>query len=127
MTPSVLALQPGWLDLGVNLRRGQTGVAEQLLDRPQVRPALEQMRREGGAQGGRRAPAGDARLAHPALKAAPDVGGMQTFAALRDQQRFLAVRADERAAATLEVAAECRLGGFSDWDESRLTALALAA
>ena len=125
MTPGVLALQPGWLDLGVNLRRGQTGVAEQLLDRPQVRPALEQMGREGVAEGVGRDPAGDRRLAHPALEAAADVGGMETPAALGDEQRLLSIRPDERGAVTLEVAAESSLRGFSDRDEARLSALAL--
>ena len=35
------APQPVDADVGVALRRGDRGVAEQLLDRPQVRPALE--------------------------------------------------------------------------------------
>src|SRR5206468_7888556 len=69
MTASVLALQPGWLDLGVDLRCRQARMSEELLDRPQVRPALEQMGRERVPHRMRRDPAGDRRVADPALQA----------------------------------------------------------
>ena len=45
-------------------------MAEQLLDRAQVRPALEQVGGEGVAQGVRRDAAGERRLAHPARRGA---------------------------------------------------------
>ncbi len=46
--------QAGGIDLGVDLRRRQGGVAQQFLDRPQVALAGEQVAGEGVAQGVRR-------------------------------------------------------------------------
>src|SRR5512143_217345 len=51
MTASVLALQPRWLDLGIDLRRREAGVPKELLNAPQIRAALEQMRCERMAKG----------------------------------------------------------------------------
>src|SRR4051794_12980249 len=113
MTASVLSLQPGWLNLGVNLRRGQTGMAEQLLDAPQVRAALQQMGRKRVAQGVRRDAAGDCGLADPPLQPPAHVRGVQAPPALRDEQSVLAARTDEGRASTLEVAAERGLRGLA--------------
>src|SRR5580765_2206755 len=38
------------VDVRVALRGAETGVAEQFLDRPEIRPALQQVRREGMTQ-----------------------------------------------------------------------------
>jgi hypothetical protein len=46
MMPGVLVEQAGIFHRCINLRRTDTGVAEHLLDRPQIRPATEQMRGE---------------------------------------------------------------------------------
>ena len=51
--------------LGCNLRGRETRVPQQLLDRPQVRPALQQMGREGVSQRVRRDATGDRGLSHP--------------------------------------------------------------
>src|SRR6476469_5251212 len=108
MTASVLALQPGRLDLGVNLRRGQAGVSQQLLDRPQVSPALQQMRGERMAQRMGRDPARDGGLADPALQPAAHVRRMEALAALRDKQGLLLAGAHESLPRTVEIAAEGR-------------------
>ncbi len=50
MGPVVDPAQASAVHVGVHLRRRERGVAEQLLDRPQVGAALEQMRREGVSQ-----------------------------------------------------------------------------
>src|SRR5512143_861421 len=70
MTASVLALQPRRLDLGIDLRRREAGVPKELLNAPQIRATLEQMRCERMAQGVRRGASGDRRLTKPALQAA---------------------------------------------------------
>ena len=52
--------QPLGIDGGVDLRRGQRGVAEQLLDRAQVAAARQQVGGEGVAQRVRRSGLGQA-------------------------------------------------------------------
>ena len=61
-------------------------MAEQLLDRSQVRPALEQVGGEGVAQRVGRDAAGDSRVSHPELEPATQVGGVKPAAALGDEQ-----------------------------------------
>ena len=46
----VRLLQPPRVHMRVNLRRRNIGMPEHLLDDPQIRPALQQMRREGMSQ-----------------------------------------------------------------------------
>ena len=58
--------QPGAIDGGVDLRRRQRGVAEQLLDRAQIAAARQQVGGEGMAQRVRRRAVGQPeRAAHP--------------------------------------------------------------
>ena len=57
------------VDLGIDLRGRQAGVAEQLLDGAQIRAGAEQMRGEGMAQRMRRRRLGQAeRAAHRAIE-----------------------------------------------------------
>ena len=48
------SLQPVVVDVGIDLRRRDIGVAEHFLNRPQVGPPLQQMRREAVPQRVRR-------------------------------------------------------------------------
>ena len=71
-------------------------MAEQLLDRAQIRAALEQVGREGMAQGVRGDPARHRGLPDPLEQAAPDVGGREPSSAARDEQRALLGSGPER-------------------------------
>src|SRR5678816_3551947 len=70
--PEILAV-----DVGVDLRRGDVGVAEHLLYGAQVRPALEEMRREGVTEGMRRDMLGDARSLDVAAQDLPGAHAAQ--------------------------------------------------
>src|SRR5262245_32806054 len=76
------------------------------------------------AQAVRRDPARDRRLPDPEAQPSPDVGGMEAPAALREQQRRLAV-CDQGRAATLEVAADRPLRRLTDRDEPGPPSLSL--
>ena len=65
MGRSVGLPQARGIDTSVDLGRRYRGVAEQLLDRAQVRPAFQQMGGEAVAQGVRRDAGGERGLAHP--------------------------------------------------------------
>src|SRR5438132_11403995 len=69
-SPSLSVLRPGMklfvhgpqivaIDVGIELRGREVGVAEHLLHRPEIRPALEEMRRERVTQRVRRYPLGE--------------------------------------------------------------------
>src|SRR5689334_11182289 len=125
MTASVLALQPGRLDLGVNLRRREAGVPEKLLNCAEIGSALEQMGREGVAQGMGRDAAGDRRLADPALQPPANVGWVKATTALGDKQGILVPVCYESASRPLQVTGEGRLGGLAHRHQPGLRTLAL--
>src|SRR5262245_23213634 len=110
--------------VGVELGRGEVGVAEHLLDAPQVGAALEQVRRERVAEEVRVDPA---RLEAGLLgKAAEDQerAGAGQRAALRIEEELGAVARVEEGAAAAQVAAE-RVGGTApERDDPLLAALA---
>src|SRR3954451_11977050 len=96
--------KPGGLYPSVDLGRGDRGVAEQLLDGPEVGAAVEQVGREGVAQGVRGDAAVDRGVARPHPQAAPDVGGREPAAGLREEERVLPGLGRQRRARALEVA-----------------------
>src|SRR6187399_61591 len=98
--------EPSRIDASVDLRGRNGSVTEQLLDRAQVRPALQQMRGKAVAQGVRRYPSGERRLAHPQPEPPGDVRVGESPAALGEEQRLLARVGAQRVAATLAVAAQ---------------------
>src|SRR5215207_8215283 len=108
MTPSVLASEPRRLNLGVDLRRGEAGVTEQLLDRAEIRAALEQVGRERVPQRMRGDPSRDRRLPDPALQPAAHVRWVKPPPALRQKQRILG-RTHESGTSPFQVTPERRL------------------
>src|SRR4051794_11054145 len=98
MRTCVLAAQAPRLDPGVYLRRRDARVPKKLLDRSQIRAALEQMRGEGVAQRVRRDVPRDGCLAYPAVEPAAHVGRRQAPPAARHEQRGLLTIGRERRA-----------------------------
>ena len=88
MRSGVGGLQARRLYPSVDLRRAHGAVAEQLLDRPQVGAAVQEVRRERVAQRVRRDPALDRGLSRPCLQTAPDVRRGQPAAGLGEEQRL---------------------------------------
>ena len=80
----------GGIDRGVDLGRGQAGMAEQLLQRAQIGAAAEQMGGEAVAQGVRRRPFGEAERA-PRLhhRAAHDLAAQRPAARAAEQRLVL--------------------------------------
>src|SRR5919202_374350 len=122
-------LEPPRLHPRVGLGRGQRGVAEQLLDGPQVGPALEQVGGERVPQRVRGHPAGEGDAAHGLPEAAAYVGGGQPPPTPREEQRGLGARAvaggGQRRPAPLEVCGESPPRGLTRRHDPRLPALAL--
>ena len=81
--------QPGGVQVRVLLGGREGGVAEQLLDRPQVRPGLQQMRRERVAQGVRRDLRGKTRGAKPSLEKPRHGSRGQSPAPRVDEERLV--------------------------------------
>ena len=67
--------QAGRVEMGVDLCGRDRGVTQQLLDGPEIRPALQQMGREGVTERVGRDSAGRRRLPHPDRQAPGQVGG----------------------------------------------------
>ena len=102
-------------------------MAEQLLDRAQVRAALQQVRRERVAQGVRVDAALERGVPRPDAQPAAHVGGRQPAAGLAEEQRRLVAAAREGRAGALEVARERAQRGLAGGNDPRLGALALDA
>src|SRR5205823_10796723 len=81
----VLASEPTRLDPRVHLRRGDARMPEELLDRAEVRPALEQVGREGVPKRVGRDVPGHRRLAHPTLETPAHVRRREPPAPTREE------------------------------------------
>src|SRR6185312_5619668 len=127
MALCVGGLEPRGLYPSVNLRRGDGSVPQKLLDRAQVRAALEQVRGEGVAQGMGRDAALHLGVAGPRPQPPAHVGGRQPPARLREEQRRAAIAVSEGGPRALEVAGERLERGLADGHDPRLAALALDA
>ncbi len=93
-------LEPTWRHVGVDLGRRQVLVTEQLLDDPQVRTAVEQMRRERVAEGVRRDADRQARPGAQPIEAVPQAAHAERRAEVvqEDLDRWrVVVRCDARA------------------------------
>ena len=82
--------QPRRVDLGVDLRRRQAGVAEQFLERAQVGAARQQMGREAVAKRVRRQAVGQAEPRPRAAHRAAHEVGIERPALGADEQRHVA-------------------------------------
>src|SRR3954454_14562425 len=80
------------VEVRIDLRRGDAGMAEHFLDRAQVLRRLEQMRRERVAQHVRMYVLGDAAALRPRLEPRADHGRGYALATLTDEERFFARR-----------------------------------
>ena len=96
--------QPLTADVSVPLGGGEVGVAQQLLHRPQVGAAVEEVGGEGVAQGVRVGGRG-----RPAVEDAPRVTRREATAAAVDEQGVdVGAAGDERAARPVEPRAAAR-------------------
>ena len=107
------AAQPAGVDVAVHLRRRERRVAEELLDRPEVGAALEEMRRERVPETVR---VGD----EP-----PERRCVEPPAARREEERVLG-SADELRACLVQVARDPMGGFLAERDDAVLAALAVA-
>src|SRR3954468_3635467 len=96
-------LEPSRLYPSVCLRRGDSCVAKQLLNCPQIGTSFEQMGGERVSQRMRRHTPLYSRAPHPAVKPTTHVRGRQALAGLRDEERRLAFLL-QRGAPALEIA-----------------------
>ena len=85
---SIHLLESRDIQVRVALRGRQSRVSQQLLNRPQVGPGLEQVRRKGMPQRMRADPLGDRRLADIAPDDAIDAAGREASAAEIQKQRI---------------------------------------
>src|SRR6266576_2646098 len=95
MCPLIGLFEPGGLYPSVDLSRGHARMAEHLLDGPQVRAAVEQVRGEGVAEGMRMDTSLYGRVPRPDAQPPPDVGRRQATARLGQEQRLLAAAVPE--------------------------------
>ena len=86
------AFEPIGREMRINLRGGQACMPQQLLDRAQVRSALEQIGRKSMAHRMRGDIGRDTRKRRQHMKPSPKHGGAHTVAACRDKQRMHTVR-----------------------------------
>ena len=100
----------GVREMGVDLGRRQAGVAEQLLDRAQIRPSFQQVRGEGVAQGVRTGAGRGAGGSHPPLDHEPCPSRAERAAgAVEEHRRARVVGASgEQGPPVAEVTAQCR-------------------
>src|ERR1044071_4617866 len=127
MRPRIRRLEPGGLYTGIDLRRGDAAVAEHLLDRPEVRSAVQQVGRERVAQRVRMGPALQRGALGPAPHTALYVSRRQPLAGLREEQRDLRAIGLQRGTRPFHVAGQGPDGGLPDRHDPRLAALALDA
>src|SRR3954471_24165668 len=104
MAFSVCRPKPGGLYPSVDLGRRDAGVTQHLLDRPQVRTALEEMGGEGMTQGVRVYARLRRGVARPYAQAPPDIRGREPSAALGHEQRRLRIGAHQRGPRALQIA-----------------------
>src|SRR6478609_10052882 len=100
-------------------------MAQQLLNGPQIRTALEQVGRERVPEGVWMDRALLRRVARPDLQAAAHVGRREAPAGLGEQQRGLLVSARQRGPAALEIARHRTQRGLARGNETCLAPLAL--
>src|SRR5579863_3912515 len=105
--------QPLHLDVGVFLGGRERGVPEQLLDRPQVGAALQQVGGEGVPQGVRVDAPGERRLLDPVVEDAPHRAVAQPAAAVIEEDRLLARAAAASASSPAALARAVRPSGPS--------------
>src|SRR5262249_56463866 len=110
MSAVVHPAQPLAVDVAVRLRRRQRAVSEQLLDRPQIGTALEQMRRERVAQSMRM-------REHPANRRR-----VEPPSARGDEERVLGA-ADEVRTRIVQVTRDAERGFLAERDDALLAAL----
>ena len=121
----VLAAQPRRLDPRVDLSRRDTRVSQKLLDRAQVRPALEQMGRERVAQRVRRNAARRPPPRAPTCSSRRRTSdGDEPPPAAAEEQRGSSRAAPSAWRATSQIAAQRALSGLADRHDPRLRALA---
>src|SRR5215208_633106 len=92
MRSCVGGLQARRLYPSVDLRRAHRAVTQELLDRAQIGPAVQQMCRERVSQRVRRDAALDRSLARPRLEAAANVRCREPSPALGQEERLGAIR-----------------------------------
>src|SRR6478735_12409816 len=115
--------QAGGRDVGVALRRGQAGVAEDLLDAAQVRTTLEEVGRGGVAQRVRRHVV-DAREGGGLVDDRARLALVEAAPAQAEEDGRRRGRVHELRAATLEPRAQRGRGGLAERDDALLVALA---
>src|ERR1019366_5625417 len=124
VTAGVGASQSRGLYLSVDLRSRNARVPEQLLDRPQVGAAVQQMGCEGVTEGVRMHRAAQPGPRRPDPQSTADIRGRQRATGFRQQQRRLLVVGERRASA-LQVALQRAQRRLPDRHQAGLRTLAL--
>src|ERR1700760_3353029 len=100
----VSVTQAGRVDPGVDLRRRDRGMAEQLLNRTQICATLKQMSCKGMPKRVRRDSADAGNVRDPYAQPPRHIGVGKAPAALREEERFLTRIARQRTPASLQIA-----------------------